>query len=247
MRRVTLTCVDAVHNHHKFWIGEVLANGNLKVSWGRVGSKGQEKIHALGNFTLADRKLGQLVSEKESKGYRYQPEAAPAETLNFSQLAQGEVILGMMQQVETILQRYAAKLDLQFDRNTGRLVSQLGMIDRVKINRARSLLVDCERSSTLWNQLAEELLRTIPLKSHGRVSPTELLGDAGKVNVMRRMLTELLECTNIIDAIRELIQAEMANPSQLIADKAQWVEWGAVDTVSVAVAIEDGRMASIEW
>jgi hypothetical protein len=167
--------------------------------------------------------------------------------LNFSQLAQGEVILGMMQQVETILQRYAAKLDLYFDRNTGRLVSQLGVIDRVKINRARSLLVNCERSSTLWQQLTEELLLTIPLKSHGRISPTELLGDAGKVNAMRRMLTELLECTNIIDAIRELIQAEIANPSQLIADKAQWVEWGAVDTMPVAVAIEDGRMASIEW
>jgi predicted DNA-binding WGR domain protein len=240
MRRVTLTCVDAVHNHHKFWIGEVLTNGNLKVSWGRVGSRGQEKIHALGNFTLADRKLGQLVSEKEGKGYRYQPEAAAAETLNFSQLAQGDAILGMMQQVEIILRRYATKLDLQFDRTTGRLVSQLGIIDRVKINRARSLLVDCERSSTLWQQLTEELLLSIPLKSHGRVSPTELLGDAGKVNAMRRMLTELLECTNII-------QAEMANPSQLIADKAQWVEWGAVDAVLVAVAIEDGRMASIEW
>jgi predicted DNA-binding WGR domain protein len=247
MRKVTLTCVDAVHNHHKFWVGEVLADGNLRVCWGRVGSKGQEKIHALSNFTLADRKLGQLVNEKESKGYRYQPEAAPAETLNFSQLAQGEAILGMMQQVEIILQRYAAKLDLRFDRNTGRLVSQLGVIDRVKINRARSLLVDCERSSTLWQQLTEELLLTIPLKSHGRISPTELLGDAGKVNAMRRMLTELLECTNIIDAIRELIQAEIANPSQLIADKAQWVEWGAVDTMPVAVAIEDGRMASIEW
>jgi predicted DNA-binding WGR domain protein len=247
MRKVTLTCVDAVHNHHKFWIGEVLTNGNLKVSWGRVGSRGQEKIHALGNFTLADRKLGQLVSEKEGKGYRYQPEAAAAETLNFSQLAQGDAILGMMQQVEIILRRYATKLDLQFDRTTGRLVSQLGIIDRVKINRARSLLVDCERSSTLWQQLTEELLLSIPLKSHGRVSPTELLGDAGKVNAMRRMLTELLECTNIIDAIRELIQAEMANPSQLIADKAQWVEWGAVDAVLVAVAIEDGRMASIEW
>ncbi len=247
MRKVTLTCVDAVHNHHKFWIGEVLADGNLKVAWGRVGSKGQEKIHLLGNFTLADRKLGQLVSEKESKGYRYQPEATPAETLNFSQLAEGEAILGQMQQVETILQRYATQLDLHFDRNTGRLVSQLGVIDRVKINRARSLLVDCERSSTLWQPLTEELLLTIPLKSHGRVSPTELLGDAGKINTMRRMLTELLECTNIIDAIRELIQAAMANPSQLIADKAQWVEWGAIDAVSVPVAIEDGRMASIEW
>jgi predicted DNA-binding WGR domain protein len=247
MRKVTLTCVDAVHNHHKFWIGEVLANGNLKVAWGRVGSKAQEKIHPLGNFTLADRKLSQLVSDKENKGYRYQPEAAPAETLNFSQLAQGEVILGMMRQVEIILQRYATKLDLYFDRNTGRLVSQLGVIDRVKINRARSLLVDCERSSTLWQQLTEELLLSIPLKSHGRVNPTELLGDASKVNTMRRMLTELLECTNIIDAIRALIQAEMANPSQLIADKAQWVEWGAVGSVSAVVAIEDGRMASIEW
>jgi hypothetical protein len=97
------------------------------------------------------------------------------------------------------------------------------------------------------HHMTEELLLTIPLKSHGRISPTELLGDAGKVNVMRRMLTELLECTNIIEAIRELIQAAMANPSQLIADKAQWVEWGAVNTVPVAVAIEDGRMASIEW
>jgi predicted DNA-binding WGR domain protein len=247
MRKVTLTCVDAVHNHHKFWIGEVLTNGNLKVSWGRVGSRGQEKIHVLGNFTLADRKLGQLVSEKESKGYRYQPEASPAETLNFSQLAQGDAILGMMQEVETILQRYATKLDLRFDRNTGRLVSQLGVIDRVKLDRARSLLIDCERSSTLWNQLTEELLRTIPLKSHGRVSPIALLGDASKVNAMRRILTELMECTNIIDAIRALIQAEMANPSQLIVDKAQWVEWGTVDSVSAVVALEDGRMASIEW
>jgi predicted DNA-binding WGR domain protein len=247
MRKVTLTYVDAVHNHHKFWIGEVMLDGNLKVNWGRVGSKGQEKIHALGSFTLADRKLGQLVSEKESKGYRYQPEASPAETLNFSQLAQGDAILGMMPQVETILQRYATKLDLRFDRNTGRLVSQLGVIDRVKLDRARSLLIDCERSSTLWNQLTEELLRKIPLKSHGRVSPIALLGDASKVNTMRRMLTELLECTNIIDAIRALIQAEMVNPSQLIADKAQWVEWGAVAVIRKEVAIEDGRMASIEW
>jgi predicted DNA-binding WGR domain protein len=247
MRKVTLTCVDAVHNHHKFWIGEVLADGNLKVCWGRVGSKGQEKIHPLGNFTLADRKLTQLVSEKESKGYRYQPEAAPAETLNFRQLAQGEMILGMMQQVETILQRYVAQLDLRFDRNTGRLVSQLGVIDRVKLDRARNLLIDCERSSTRWSQLTEELLLTIPLKSHGRVSPTALLGDAGKVNAIRRMLTELLECTNIIDTIRALIQAEMANPSQLMTDKAQWVEWGAGASIAAEVPIESGRMAAIEW
>jgi hypothetical protein len=126
-------------------------------------------------------------------------------------------------------------------------VSQLGVVDRVKLDRARSLLIDCERSSTLWNQLTEELLRTIPLKSHGRVSPIALLGDASKVNTMRRMLTELLECTNIIDAIRALIQAEMANPSHLIVDKAQWVEWGAVAVIREEVAIEDGRMASIEW
>jgi hypothetical protein len=33
----------------------------------------------------------------------------------------------------------------------------------------------------------------------------------------------------------------------LIVDKAQWVEWGAVAVIREEVAIEDGRMASIEW
>jgi hypothetical protein len=72
--------------------------------------------------------------------------------------------------VEIILQRYATKLDLQFDRTTGRLVSQLGVLDRVKLDRARSLLTDCERSSTLWNQLGGTVANDSAEKSWARES-----------------------------------------------------------------------------
>jgi predicted DNA-binding WGR domain protein len=33
---VTLVCVDTHQNHQKFWTGEVLANGDLRVSWVRL-------------------------------------------------------------------------------------------------------------------------------------------------------------------------------------------------------------------
>ena len=54
---------------NKFW--EVTVSGNtLTVRFGRVGTKGQEKLKTFTTPTLAKNEQDKLIAEKQGKGYR---------------------------------------------------------------------------------------------------------------------------------------------------------------------------------
>jgi predicted DNA-binding WGR domain protein len=251
MNNVKMICISTGQNSHKFWHGEILPTGNLKVSWGRIGSKGQEKIHEFGNFHLAQSKLNQLIAEKRRKGYEQTVIDTEAELLEFSQLSIGETILEMITTLEEWLQPWQAKVDIRFDRQTGQLVSPLGHIDRRRIQEAHRSLEEvnrnCQSHSGWFIQSVEEYLKIIPWKSQGRLNPQELLGSTIKIQQHQEFLQLLGSCLEMIWEIRKLIWAELENPTIAVADKAQWVEWGELSLTNAVSSIDEGRMAAIEW
>jgi predicted DNA-binding WGR domain protein len=249
--QIKLAYIDSSKNSQKFWHGEVLPSGDLKVCWGRIGAKGSSKIHPIGNVTTARSKLHQLVREKHQKGYTCTAREAEGEPLQFNELSIGPTILEMIQSLEGWLAPWQSRIDVKFDRQTGQLVSPVGNIDRRRLQEARLTLDRLERQGqnpTWFNDSATEYLQQIPVKSKGRLDLQQLLGSNRAIAEQREFLTLLEACLTMIWDMRKLIVAELENPAIAVADKAQWVEWGGSDKPTTAnAAVDDGRMAAIEW
>jgi predicted DNA-binding WGR domain protein len=246
---VTLVCVDTHQNHQKFWTGEVLANGDLRVSWGRVGTKGQEKIHAIGRPAIAQAKLNKLLAEKRAKGYQQQEQEGEAEQIRFDELSNGNMIIDRIQTLEEILREWQSVVDLRFDQQTGRLMSQIGVLHRDRLLAAQNILETGAaqfQAGAQVDEALEQYLRLMPIRM-GRLNPRDLFGNLAKLRQQRGLLDDLLRCIDLIQAIRDLIQSELANPATVITDKAQWVEWGMTPDVGMQAAITDERMQAIEW
>jgi predicted DNA-binding WGR domain protein len=246
---VTLICVDTNQNHQKFWTGEVLANGDLRVSWGRVGTKGQEKIHAIGQPAIAQAKLNKLLAEKRAKGYQQQEQEGEAERLRFDELSNGNAIVSRIETLEGILQQWQVVVDVRFERQTGLLVSQIGVLHHDRLLAAQTILQTGEvrfQAGARVDDALEQYLRLIPIRM-GRLNPMDLFGNLAKLRQQRGLLDDLLRCIGLIQAIRDLIQNELANPATIITDKAQWVEWGVIPVVEMQAVVTDERMQAIEW
>jgi predicted DNA-binding WGR domain protein len=250
--QIKLVYIDSSKNSQKFWHGEVLSNGDLKVCWGRIGASGSSKIHPIGNAETAGLKLNQLVREKQSKGYTYAARDAKGEPLQFTELSIGPTILEMIESLEGWLTPWQSQIDIKFDRQTGQLISPLGNIDRRRLQEARTALEEADqyrRSYSGWfPQKAEDYLRLIPVVSKGRLNAQLLLGDDQKIQEQQEYLNLLESCLAMIWDMRKLISAEMENPATTIADKAQWIDWGGNDaSIATTASIDDGRMVAIEW
>lgn len=247
-----MVCIDPVQNKQKFWHGEVLPNGDLQVSWGRVGAKASHKIHPFGNTAAAQQKLNTLIQEKRGKGYTYAAEEATGEPLQFSDLSIGPDILEMIESLESWLAPWQNHIDIKFDRQTGQLVSPLGNIDRQRLREAQQTLdrVERQQDNPAWFAIsAGEYLEQIPLRSKGALNLQALLGSVQAIRQQAEYLDLLARCLELIWDMRKLIMAEIENPAIAVADKAQWIDWGGADeaTTMPPAAIDDGRMAAIEW
>lgn len=66
---VHLVYVNTLNNNNKFWRAVALDNGNLEVTWGRVGYNGQSQVHKCNSFESAACKLQILAAKKRQKGY----------------------------------------------------------------------------------------------------------------------------------------------------------------------------------
>lgn len=67
---VYLVFVDTLANSNKFWKAKANDNGDLEVTWGRVGYNGQTKVHYCGSYSNAVYQLHTLAAKKKQKGYR---------------------------------------------------------------------------------------------------------------------------------------------------------------------------------
>jgi predicted DNA-binding WGR domain protein len=249
--QIKLVYVDSSKNSQKFWHGEVLPNGDLKVCWGRIGAKASSKIHPFGNAEAARSKLNQLVSEKQRKGYTCAARDSEGEPLQFTELSIGPTIVEMIESLEGWLAPWQSRIAIKFDRQTGQLVSPLGNIDRRRLQEARLTLdrVERQHQNAAWfNASATEYLQQIPLKSQGQLNLGQLLGSGRVIAQQREFLTLLESCLAMIWDMRKLIVAELENPAIAVTDKAQWVEWGGSDEPNAtSTSVDDGRMAAIEW
>lgn len=67
---VYLVFVNTLANSNKFWKATAYNDGNLKVTWGRVGYNGQTKIYNCSSYNTALYELHTLADKKKQKGYR---------------------------------------------------------------------------------------------------------------------------------------------------------------------------------
>lgn len=67
---VHLVFVNTLANSNKFWKAIAHNNGNLEVTWGRVGYKGQTKVRYCGSYGAALYELHTVATKKKQKGYK---------------------------------------------------------------------------------------------------------------------------------------------------------------------------------
>ncbi len=67
---VYLVFVDTLSNSNKFWKAIAHDNGNLEITWGRVGYNGQTKTRNCGYYSAALYEMHTLATKKKQKGYR---------------------------------------------------------------------------------------------------------------------------------------------------------------------------------
>ena len=67
---VYLVFVNTLANSNKFWKATAYNDGNLKVTWGRVGYNGQTKIYNCSSYNTALYELHTLATKKKQKGYK---------------------------------------------------------------------------------------------------------------------------------------------------------------------------------
>lgn len=67
---VHLVFVDTLANSNKFWKAIAHNNGNLEVTWGRVGYNGQTKVRNCGSYGAALYELHTVAIKKKQKGYK---------------------------------------------------------------------------------------------------------------------------------------------------------------------------------
>lgn len=67
---VHLVYVNTLANNNKFWKAIALNNGDLEVTWGRVGYNGQSQVHNCNCYEAALSKLQVLANKKRQKGYK---------------------------------------------------------------------------------------------------------------------------------------------------------------------------------
>ena len=67
---VHLVFVDTLANSNKFWKAKANNNGDLEVTWGRVGYNGQTKVRNCGSYSAALYELHTVAAKKKQKGYK---------------------------------------------------------------------------------------------------------------------------------------------------------------------------------
>lgn len=83
-------------NHNKFWKYELIDDTTVKVSWGRLGLKGEEKTHTFPNRTKRDLFVSKKTTEKERKGYK------PAESEQIEKKAEIAQKLGIQHKISRV-------------------------------------------------------------------------------------------------------------------------------------------------
>ena len=68
--KVHLVFVDTLANSNKFWKAKANDNGDLEVTWGRVGYNGQTKTRNCGSYGAALYELHTIATKKKQKGYK---------------------------------------------------------------------------------------------------------------------------------------------------------------------------------
>jgi predicted DNA-binding WGR domain protein len=67
---IYLVFVNTLANSNKFWKAKANDNGDLEITWGRVGYNGQTKVHECGSHSAALYELHTLAAKKKQKGYK---------------------------------------------------------------------------------------------------------------------------------------------------------------------------------
>lgn len=67
---VHLVFVDTLANSNKFWKAKAHDNGDIEVTWGRVGYNGQTKVRNCGSYSASLYELHTVSTKKKEKGYK---------------------------------------------------------------------------------------------------------------------------------------------------------------------------------
>ena len=240
-----LICVDVTENHNKFWSAWVLADGNLFVEYGRVGSNSQTKLHAIGNVNAAIQKLNTLVKQKRAKGYQAAA-IADSKSLDYTPLPNGDVIREEIEQIQQQWKRMEAFSLIRFHPDTGQFRSLSGSLSMDVVSIARSLLERIQahyrRGDDEFIPAVEAYIRVIPMRSTAKLNVHDLLGSRLKLSQQTELLDTLERCLSQVDRIRALIQSTFSG-----GDRSAWLSWGTVLDVIPTEFADDGRAIALAW
>lgn len=176
---VRLIFADADANHNKYWHGKLYVNGDLEVEWGRVGYKGQRKLHSGAGIS----KLNSLKKSKLNKGYTEQRTVAASvkqtsTTINKSGLKEQAIRdIGGNKEVQSLVSWLAEvnihnivnNTSIKYDESSGAFTTPLGLVTLDGILDARNILGNIsslqqkgDNDSAEFRKAASDFLRIVP-------------------------------------------------------------------------------------
>lgn len=151
IKTVRLVCNNIDNNNNKYWDAELHDNGQVFVSYGRIGKSKQSE----GPFEGGEKFLAKKIKEKEKKGYKIFDGLAVTEGTSHTISVNSDVkeiakkqITYSSPQLEKLIERLAAanvhnivsNTQIAYNAKTGLFSTPLGIITPKMIADARSLL-----------------------------------------------------------------------------------------------------------
>lgn len=243
VRTVKLICVNATANSNKQWAAWVLPDGTLYVEYGRVNYAQKPHVYRCRSVTLADHKLNQLILEKRNKGYRpAQVDDQPQTSLDFNQLGSdyAEAVREKIAQLAVMAEPVTNHTEIQFDRDRGLFVTQMGIVSHQtlsqaaialqKINATLNGAIRRNYESSPYLNAVEQYLSAIPLPVGMRLEARQVLGNLEQVTQQFEVLQTLEACLGDVEAIRTLIEQAIALGGEVGSDeRARWLRWGTTE------------------
>jgi poly [ADP-ribose] polymerase len=195
LQKAKYILADVDHNNNKFWEITRYDDNTCHVAWGRVGDRGQSKVHGFGVTVQAERFFAAKCREKEKKGYEQQRTvgarvvgalATPAPKHEIHQIAAAEIATDPVttklveRLVEANVHNILSAVDssVTYDASRGTFSTPLGIIDQTAIDDARATLTamaDFVQANDFRNRdyikLINHYLRVVPQKVPRKLDP----------------------------------------------------------------------------
>lgn len=215
-----LTMFDTKGNNNKFYKVTLLDNGDIDVTYGRIGTDGQKTSYSGGK-----RKFDSLVASKLKKGYR-EAQIESISNSDGSSVSAKKVIDIALEQIiykdaqsRTLIEEIAkenihnitSNTNITYDSNDGLFKTPLGVVKKEAVEKAYHILdkieallnADPVKNENKIFELNEDYFYLIPNKVKNARDKNYLLFNKSNIETQRVICNQLFDTLDLIEDLKK--------------------------------------------